>query len=120
MTMRIAILAACAGTLDLAQADRARASYGTASGSESPAKLTEVGAEPVVVLAQNIQNVSGNNTWSGGNSRSRAALKAASVARIERSEIRRPFNRTPIPYERLLQKTTKDGVEPKSLAELAR
>ena len=78
MIIRIAILAACAGTLALAQADIARASYGAASESGSLARLTDVEAEPVIVLAQNGRSVSGSNIWSGGisTSRSRVAPKA--------------------------------------------
>ena len=52
MTIRIAILAACAGTLALTQPDIALANYSAASDSGGPASSTAAGAEPVIVLAQ--------------------------------------------------------------------
>ena len=52
MTMRIAILAACAGTLALAQADVAQANYSAASESKTLVRIADVGSEPVIVVAQ--------------------------------------------------------------------
>ena len=50
MTMRIAILAACASTLALA--DVAQAHYAPASELKRPAAATEMGAVPTIVIAQ--------------------------------------------------------------------
>jgi hypothetical protein len=47
MKMRIAIIAACASTLALAQADVARANYITASESKSLVGIAEIGSEPM-------------------------------------------------------------------------
>jgi hypothetical protein len=52
MKLRIAILAACASTLVLAQADVARANYGAAFESTSAVRITHVGLE-TIKLAQN-------------------------------------------------------------------
>ena len=57
MTMRFAILAACASTLILAQPDFARASYGATSESKGPVRSTDVGPEPAIRLAQNSSEV---------------------------------------------------------------
>jgi hypothetical protein len=54
MKIRIAILAACASTLALAQADVARANYGAASESKIAVSVGESGAEPALVFAQGI------------------------------------------------------------------
>ena len=56
MTMRIAILAACAGTLALAQADVAQANYAPASESKTLVRNADVGVEPAIVVAQNTPN----------------------------------------------------------------
>jgi hypothetical protein len=55
MKMRIAILATCAGTLAVAQADVARANYDAASESKSPVRITDVGPEPAVRMAGTIR-----------------------------------------------------------------
>lgn len=52
MNIRIAILAACAGTFALAQADVAQANYSAASGSKTLVKIADVGSEPAIVVAQ--------------------------------------------------------------------
>ena len=55
MKMRIAILAACAGTLALAQVDVARANYGPATGAPLGAEkmLAEGRPAGVIVVAEN-------------------------------------------------------------------
>ena len=50
MKMRIAIITACAGTLALAQSNLAQAAYPGATEPTMP--VTDVGPEPVIVLAQ--------------------------------------------------------------------
>jgi hypothetical protein len=52
MTRRIGLLAACASTLVLLQADLAQAGYGALPGSRVPARTAETGPEPAIVLAQ--------------------------------------------------------------------
>jgi hypothetical protein len=52
MTRRIGLLAACASTLVLMQADLAQAGYGALPGSRVPARTAETGPEPAIVLAQ--------------------------------------------------------------------
>jgi hypothetical protein len=49
MKIRIAILAACASTLALAQADVARANSITASESKSLVRIADVGPKPIIV-----------------------------------------------------------------------
>ena len=51
--MRIAILAACAGMLVLAQADFARGNYDAACEAKGPVRSTDVGPEPTIMVAQN-------------------------------------------------------------------
>jgi hypothetical protein len=53
MTIRIAILVACAGTLALAQSDMARANTTGAFESKNTARVTEIGPESIIVVAQN-------------------------------------------------------------------
>ena len=64
MTMRIAILAACAGTLALALADVARANYSVASESKTLVRNADVGPEPVIVIAAPV-NTSRSNKKAG-------------------------------------------------------
>jgi hypothetical protein len=82
MKIRIAILAACAGTLTLAQADVARANSVTASETKSLVRIADVGPKPMIVaggfkISENEsprpQNrvkapVKGNGSVSGGTS----------------------------------------------------
>jgi hypothetical protein len=49
MKMRIAIFAACASTLALAQADIARANFGAASESKRLVRVADVGPKPMIV-----------------------------------------------------------------------
>lgn len=53
MKIRIAVLAACASTLALAQADVAQANYSAAFESKSPVRITDVGPVPAIMVAQN-------------------------------------------------------------------
>ena len=59
MKIRIAIIAACVGTLALAQAELAQANYGVASESK-PVRVTDSGPEPVIVLAGETVVVTGS------------------------------------------------------------
>jgi hypothetical protein len=58
--MKIAILAACVGTLALAQADVARATYSAASAAKSAIGMNDVGSQPVIVVAT-VVNTSHSN-----------------------------------------------------------
>jgi len=61
MNIRIAILAACAGTLVLAQINLAQAAHVGAAESTSLARTTEVGSGPATMLAQSIISTSRSN-----------------------------------------------------------
>lgn len=52
MNIRIAIIAACAGTLALTQADSAQANYSVASGPKTLVGIAGVGQEPAIIVAQ--------------------------------------------------------------------
>jgi hypothetical protein len=60
MTIRIAIIAACAGTFALAQADFAQATYAAAPASKSVIGMNDVRSQPVIVVATLI-NISHSN-----------------------------------------------------------
>jgi hypothetical protein len=60
MKMRIAIIAACAGTLALAQTNPAQAAYPADSGSMSGATTTQAGAQPAMRLAAVINSTHSN------------------------------------------------------------
>ena len=98
MTIRIAILAACAGTLVLAQADVARASYETASESKDPVSSTDVGPVPAIMVAQyRIDPVlvnQGNEDLAQGTARKTLPKgKARRGSKISDSESPRPTDR---------------------------
>jgi hypothetical protein len=53
MNIRIAIFAACASTLALAQADVAWANYGSTSNSKNPVSITDIVQVPAIRYAGN-------------------------------------------------------------------
>jgi len=91
MKTRIAILAACASTLALAQADVARANYGAASESKGPVRITDVGSEPVIVVAQSKDG--GGNVDIGAFETQRQKGTTAGSGKITENESPRPQDR---------------------------
>ena len=100
MNIRIAILAACASTLALTQADVARANYDAASESKAIVKTAGVGLEPTIVFAQNASiSTTRSNIKRSGRAETNDALMGVSTTRGRVTSVRGKTKGTPIRYE---------------------